>query len=321
MSILVVIENQNGSVHRISKEALVAAQSLGKDLNLPVNALVFGNNIQSVVDEVKAYELGEVINVENELLSLYTAEAWTSVVEQIVNKEQPQYVVAGHSYQIRDFGPKLSVRLQCPMLSDVAGYTIENGTPIFIRTTFNGKLNSGTSIAHNGPALICFQSAAFQADTISAGTATIRDESVSLTQADIVSSSEAPFQEETGGVDLSSADLIISIGRGIGKPENIPLAEALAKALGAELGSSRPVVDAGWLPQSHQVGSSGQTVAPKLYIALGISGAIQHIVGMKGSKNIIAINKDSEAPIFEIADYGVVGDILEIIPKLTEALS
>ncbi|NQV37328.1 MAG: electron transfer flavoprotein subunit alpha/FixB family protein [Candidatus Marinimicrobia bacterium] len=320
MSILVIIENQNGSIHRISREAIVGAQSLGTELGLPVKALVFGNNIQPLVDEVSAYDLSEVLKVENELLSDYTAEGWTSTLQQIIVQESPSYVIVGHSYQVRDYCPKLSVRLKKPMLSDVAGFTIDGGKPVFTRTTFNGKLNSGIVITGDAPALICFQSAAFQADSIKAGSAPIREVTISLSSEDILSKPEAPFQEETGGVDLSSARLIVSVGRGIGKMENIPMAEALAKKLGAELGSSRPVVDAGWLPQSRQVGSSGQTVSPKLYFALGISGAIQHIVGMKGSKNIIAINKDGDAPIFEIADYGVVGDILEIVPKLTEAL-
>lgn len=320
MSILVIIENQNGSIHRLSREAITGAQSLGDALNLPVKALVFGNNIQAVVDEVAACDLAEVIKVENELLSVYTAEAWTSTTQQMIDQESPGYVVIGHSYQVRDYGPKLSVRLKQPMLSDVAGFAVDGGKPVFTRTTFNGKLNSIMNVNTDGPALVCFQSAAFQAEAVREGSAPVRESSVSLSEEEVLSKPEAPFQEEAGSVDLSSADVIVSVGRGIGKEENIPIAEALAKSLGAELGSSRPVVDVGWLPQSRQVGSSGQTVAPKLYFALGISGAIQHIVGMKGSKNIIAINKDASAPIFEVADYGVVGDILDIVPKLTEAL-
>ena len=234
--------------------------------------------------------------------------------------EKRRIIIAGHSYQVRDYGPKLSVKLNSPMISDVAGVDVENGSPVFYRLTFNGKLQATVKPEGDSIPLVCFQSAAFQADDAEAGSASVREVDISLSSDVITSKPEAPFQEEAGGVDLSAADIIVSVGRGIGKEENIPIAEALASKLKAEIGSSRPVVDAGWLPQNRQVGSSGQTVSPKLYIALGISGAIQHIVGMKGSKYIIAINKDAEAPIFELADAGVVGDVLEIVPALTEAL-
>jgi len=197
---------------------------------------------------------------------------------------------------------------------------VENGQPIFTKQMFNAKLSADVEANSSGPFLVSFQSSAFSMDAVAAGSASIRESTVQLDTAMIRTKSEPPFQEEAGGVDLTSADIIVSIGRGIGKEENIPLAVELSKALGGELAASRPVVDSGWLPSAHQIGSSGQSVSPKLYLALGISGAIQHVVGMKGSKNIVTINKDPDAPIFEISDYGVVGDILEIIPKLTEAI-
>ncbi len=170
------------------------------------------------------------------------------------------------------------------------------------------------------PYLVSFQSAAFQADHVRSGQAPVKPLQVEIEAGTVRSVSEEPFQADTGGVDLTSAEIIVSVGRGISKEENLPMVFELAKAIGGEVGSSRPVVDIGWLPFSRQVGSSGQTVSPKLYLALGISGAIQHVVGMKGSKKVVAINKDPEAPIFELADYGVVGDILEIVPQLTAAL-
>lgn len=320
MAILVIIEKQNGTMHRISREVVAGGQVLAGELNQPLNALVIGNNIQSVVDEAAKMQLNEIIAVEHDLLTDYSAEAWTAAIQQVAAQESPEFILAGLSYQMRDYGPKLSARLRQPMLSDVASFSVTDGRIIFHRTAFNGKLQVNVKVNQDSPSIVSFQSAAFQSDQVNSGQAPVRKVAVTLTEEMIQSKPEAPFQESGGDVDLSSAGLIVSVGRGIGKQENIPLAEALAKALGAEVGSSRPIVDAGWLPKARQVGSSGQSVTPNLYLALGISGAIQHVVGMKGSKTIIAINKDAEAPIFEVADYGVVGDIMEIVPKLTEAL-
>jgi electron transfer flavoprotein alpha subunit len=214
----------------------------------------------------------------------------------------------------------VSAKLKRPFLNDAVSYSTEGGNPVFSKQVLNAKLVTALQPNDGGPILISFQSAAFSSENIQSGSANVRTISVDIDAAVIKTVTEDPFQEEAGGVDLSSAELIVSIGRGIGKEENIPLAQELAKVMGAELASSRPVVDSGWLTPHHQIGSSGQTVAPKLYLALGISGAIQHVVGMKGSKNIVVVNKDPDAPLFELADYGVVGDVLEIIPKLTEAL-
>ena len=222
---------------------------------------------------------------------------------------------------VRDFLPRVSAKLGLPFLADNIAYGVDDGSLVFSKQIFSGKLVADVAPNGSGPIIISFQSAAFQEEDVADGSgASVRDISISLDENAIRSRSEEPFQEAAGAVDLSSAEVIVSVGRGIGKEENLPMMKNLAQAMGAELASSRPVVDAGWLESYHQIGSSGQTVAPKLYFALGISGAIQHVVGMKGSKNIVAINKDAEAPLFELADYGVIGDILEIVPKLTEAL-
>ncbi len=320
MNILVVLENKGSAIHRMSLEAIAGAQQIGNECGLSVGVLALGESVSTLEKEASHYSVEEVLILENENIGNYTAEGYSLAVAQVIQAENPDYVFLGHTYQVRDYMPKVSARLTRPFLNDVVSYTVEDGKPVFHKQAFNSKLIAELETTGEGPVLVSFQSAAFSSENIQDGSASVRSVNVELDPSLIKTVPEAPFQEESGGVDLSNAELIVSVGRGIGKEENIPLAQELAKAMGAELASSRPVVDAGWLKSHHQVGSSGQTVAPKLYLALGISGAIQHVVGMKGSKNIVVVNKDSDAPLFEIADYGVVGDILEIIPKLTEAL-
>ena len=320
MDILVVLEGANGAIHRISKEALVAAQALGKDINQKVSVLAFGKNSNNLTKEASSFNVDEVILVEDDNLNSYSAYAYAETIKQVVEKESPNFVIMGYSYLVRDFFPKVSARLQKPLITDVIGYKTDSGKTLFTKQVIHGKLTVDIESKVEGPVLVGFQSAAYSADNLENGSADVRTITVTLDPAQLKTTSEEPFQEESGGVDLTAADKIISIGRGIGKEENMPMVKDLATALKAEIGASRPIVDSGWLPNSHQVGSSGQSVTPNLYFALGISGAIQHVVGMKGSKNIVAINRDPDAPIFEVADYGIVGDILEIVPKLTEVL-
>jgi len=320
MDILIVLEENNGQIHRMGLESIAAGQRLSDEMGLTAGALVLGGNADGLADQASKYQLGEVLKVKDALLESYSADGYSEAVKQIIDQENPTYVLFGHTYQVRDYVPRLSAKLNKPFLVDNIAIRVENGQPIFTKQMFNAKLSADVKANGSGPFLVSFQSAAFSMDAAVAGSASIRESTVQLDAAMIRTKSEPPFQEEAGGVDLTSADIIVSIGRGIGKEENIPLAVELSKALGGELAASRPVVDSGWLPSAHQIGSSGQSVSPKLYLALGISGAIQHVVGMKGSKNIVTINKDPDAPIFEISDYGVVADILEIIPKLTEAI-
>ena len=320
MDILIVLEESNGQIHRMGLESIAAGQRLSDEMGLTAGALVLDGKADGLADQASKYQLGEVLKVNDALLESYSADGYSEAVKQIIDQENPTYVLFGHTYQVRDYVPRLSAKLNKPFLVDNIAIRVENGQPIFTKQMFNAKLSADVEANGSGPFLVSFQSAAFSMDAAAAGSASIRESTVQLDTAMIRTKSEPPFQEEAGGVDLTSADIIVSIGRGIGKEENIPLAVELSKALGGELAASRPVVDSGWLPSAHQIGSSGQSVSPKLYLALGISGAIQHVVGMKGSKNIVTINKDPDAPIFEISDYGVVGDILEIIPKLTEAI-
>ncbi len=229
----------------------------------------------------------------------------------------PHYVVFPHTYQVRDFVPALATRFRQVLISDVIA--IHDG-PVFVRQLLQGKLNADYRHTATGPCFVSIQAGTFRADALESGTATIEAFAPQLEAAQLRNKPGEPFRESAQTVDLSAAPVIVSVGRGIGEQENIAIVEELAQALGAELAASRPICDSGWLPMERQVGSSGQTVSPKLYLAVGISGAIQHLVGMKGSKTVIAINKDENAPIFEVADYGVVGNLFDVVPALTKAI-
>ena len=311
MDVLVILEESQGSLHRLSREAIAGAQKLGAS----VAALAIGENADTLASELSSYDLEEVFTAKHELLSSYSADGYFETVIQLIRAESPALVVAGHTYQTRDFMPRVSAKLDIPFIPDIVSLSDEG----FVKQVLNAKLNASLSSASD-QIILSFQSAAFNDEEIRGGACSATAFDVELDSSQVRSVSEEPFQEATGDVDLESAEVLVSVGRGIEKEENVPLAFELAKAIGAEVCASRPVVDSGWIDSFRQVGSSGHNVAPKLYFSLGVSGAIQHVVGMKGSKNILAINKDSDAPIFELADYAVVGNVLEIIPKLIEAL-
>lgn len=310
MDILVVLEDNRGSVHRMSKEAIAGAQKMGGS----ISALAIGANADAMAGELSGVDITEVITINHDFVSSYNADGYSDVVSQVIKSESPKTIVAGHSYQTRDFMPRVSAKLDIPFIPDII--SIDDG---IVKQVLNAKLNALVTTSAD-QVILSFQSATFSEEAMVTGSCLTRSIEVNLDSSIVRSEAEEPFQEAAGGVDLESAELLVSIGRGIEKEENIQIAFDLAKALGAEVSASRPVVDSGWVEPFRQVGSSGQSVSPKLYFALGISGAIQHVVGMKGSENILAINKDSDAPIFEIADYAVVGDVLEIVPKLIEAL-
>jgi electron transfer flavoprotein alpha subunit len=323
MKILVVTEQRQGKWNNASFETLAAAQQIGKDTSRTVSALVIGKSLSALADDLATKNVAEVLRVEHDLLEAYTPDGFCVALKQVIESAKPELVLFPHTYQVRDFAPKLAAMLGKGMIGDCIGYRNEGGKLIFVRQMFQGKTAADVTFTGAAPWFASFQSGAFRADLLAAhpsGKAPISAVSVTLSATQIRTSPLELFKEAKSAVDLTQAPLIVSIGRGIKAPENIPQAEALAKALGAEIAASRPICDEGWLPMERQIGSSGQTVAPKLYLALGISGAIQHVVGMKGARTIVAINKDANAPIFEIADYGVIGDIFEIMPALTEAL-
>jgi electron transfer flavoprotein alpha subunit len=316
--ILVIVERTDGAWHRISWEALSAAQHLGDDLNQPVSAALAGEDIDAAAAELAQKRLAKVHAVRHRALKEYTADAFTAAYEQLIRQENPSFILFPHTYQVRDFAPKLATRFSRALISDVTGYHLQEGSPVFVRQLFQGKLNADYRALGSGPCFVSIQAGAFRADNAQAGTAPVEIFTPNLEKVAVRVIPEQPFREAARAVDLTAAEIIVSVGRGIKDKENIPIVEQLAQALGAELAASRPICDNGWLPMERQVGSSGQTVSPKVYFAIGISGAIQHMVGMKGAKTIVAINKDANAPIFEIADYGIVGDLFEIVPALTE---
>ena len=320
MDILVVLEDLNGKIHRLGLEALVGAQKLSESKSLNITALAIGSNADELASMASQYDIDKVLKVTNDLVSNYSSDGYTEVVRQVIERESPKYIFFGHTYQVRDYVPKLSAKLMKPFLADSISFEVDDDSVVSTKQVYNAKLLSDITTLDNPPYLVSFQSATFNSDNIKPGTAQVEEYDVSFDSSLIKTQAEEAFKESVEDLDLTSAELIVSVGRGIGKEENISLAKDLAGTIGADLSSSRPVVDSGWLPSVHQVGSSGQSVAPKMYLALGISGAIQHVVGMKASKNIVAINKDPDAPIFELADYGVVGDLMEILPKLNEAL-
>ena len=322
MSVLLITEQQGGAWHNMSWECLAAAQQTSEALGVPLVAAVVGSDIGALCSEIAAKAVSEVVAADDPALAEYTPDGFTAALAQIIEKLSPTLILFPHTYQVRDFGPKLATRLGRPFLSDAIDIRVEDGQLVFVRQLFQGKMNADVTAEGDGPIFASVQSGCFRADHVKAGDAPAPIGSVDVT-IDASAIREKPlerFKESKGGVDLTQAELIVSVGRGIKDPENIPVAQALADAFGAELAASRPICDNGWLPLERQVGSSGSQVTPKMYLALGISGAIQHVVGMKGSETIVAINKDESAPIFEIADYGIVGDLFELAPALVEAL-
>jgi len=317
MGILVFIEHKSGVLNRTSLEAIAAAQKLGGDIGQKVSAVVLG--APSLANEIAAYDLEKVISAKNEKLKEYTPDAYADALEKVIRATTPEYVIMSHTYQARDFAPKVAARFAKGLIGDCIRMNVEGEKRVFTRRIFLGKLDADVVSEGEPPTFVTFQSGAFRGDQARKGsTAQIEEKPVDVGEARM--KPEAPFQEAKQAVDLSKADIIIAVGRGIKSKDNLALAQKLAEAIGGDLAASRPICDAEWLPIDRQIGSSGQTVAPKLYIAIGISGAIQHLVGMKNSQTIVAINKDPEAPIFDIADYGIVGDLFEAVPVLTEEI-
>ena len=322
MSVLTVTEQQGGAWHRMSFEALAAGQQTAQALERPLVAAVVGSDVGGLAAELATKDVAEVAVIDHPALSSYTPDGFAEGLRQAIDIIQPQLVLFPHTYQVRDLAPKLAASLGRPFISDAVGIRIDHGKPVFVRQLFQGKLHADIAAEGAPPHLASVQSGTYRGDAVAEGSAParIRHLPVDFDEAMIRTASEPPYQEDKDAVDLGLAEIIVSVGRGIHAPDNLPLAQDLANALGGELAASRPICDSGWLPLDRQIGSSGQTVTPKLYLALGISGAIQHVVGMKGSKTIVAINKDEGAPIFEIADYGIVADLFDVVPALLKAL-
>src|SRR5918997_621424 len=317
--IIVFAEHRVGAFNKTSFEAVAAAQQLGASLGQTVTAVVLGTD-SSLAAEVAAYKLEKVVSVENAKLADYTPDAYADAMERAVRALDPQFVIMPLTYLVRDYAPKLAARFGKDLISDCVRATVADGPVTFSRRIFQGKIDADVVPAGEPPVFATFQSGAYRADQAERGEGSAPVESLAVEVGEIRMRPEPPFQEVKQAVDLSRADVIVAVGRGIKGQEHLKLAEQLAEVLGGDIAASRPICDAGWLPIDRQIGSSGQTVAPKLYVALGISGAIQHLVGMKNASTIVAVNKDPEAPIFDIADYGIVGDLFEVVPVLTEEI-
>ena len=317
--VLVIAEQRGGTLNRVTWEAVAAAQHADG----PVTIVLAGAGIDAAAAEIAAAEAAEVIVADAPALAEYTADGYVMALAAVIAELKPDLVVLPHTYQTRDFAPALAARLGRALITDVTAVKKDGTARVYVRPMFQGKLNADVAAAGPAPHFITMQIGAFRADAAKRGAsaAPIRKAAVSVDAAAIRQKPEPPFKEAKQAVDLSQAERIVSVGRGIKGQEHLKIAQDLAAALGAEIAGSRPICDAGWLPMDRQIGSSGQTVAPRLYVALGISGAIQHLVGMKGSRTIVAINKDPEAPIFEVADYGIVGDLFEVVPALIAELN
>lgn len=320
--ILVFAEQQGNKITRPTWEAVAAGQKIAADTGSHVTLAVLGAASSALAPELATVESSGVLAVESQALADYTPDGYAIALAGVIRSRQPQYVVFSHTYQVRDFAPKLAAALGVGFISDCLGYRHESGRLVFVRQVFQGKFNADVEFTGEPPYLVSFQAGSFREDSVRRGAAAAPVSTVAaeVTPEQVRSKPGERFREAKQAVDLTQAEVIVAVGRGIKAPENIDLARKLADALGGEIGASRPICDGGWLPMDRQIGSSGQTVAPKLYVALGISGAIQHQVGMKGSRNVLAINKDREAPIFEVATYGVVGDLFEIVPPLIEEI-
>jgi electron transfer flavoprotein alpha subunit len=320
-SVLVFLEVKNREISRISWEAMAAAHALAESRGLPVDVAIVAIPENPILATIHGKPPRKVYAIDHKLLHAYTADGYTEACAQLVAHAKPAYIVLPHTYQVRDFAPRLATRFKEVLISDVTGIEPHTGgEPTFIRQLLQGKLNAQYSHKSTGPCFLSVQAGAFRADASQAGATTVEAFRPKLEASQIRTQPGEPFRASAQTVDLGSATILVSVGRGIKEEANLPIVQDLAAALGAELAASRPICDNGWLPMERQVGSSGQTVAPKVYIAIGISGAIQHLVGMKGSQCIVAINKDENAPIFEVADYGIVGDLFEVVPALTAAV-
>ena len=317
--VLVFIEHRAGVLNKTSLEAIAAAQNLASQLQQEVSAVIPGANVDALANDIAAYDLAKVVKITNSKLAEYTPDGYSDAMERVVRQMDPQLVVMPHTYLVRDFAPKLAARFTKSLISDCIRAQVSGSAITFTRRIFLGKLDADVVSDGEPPVFATFQSGAHRPDQAKKGSGA-PVEAMEVEVGEVRMTPEAPFQEVKAAVDLSKADIIVAVGRGIKNKDNLALAEKLAEVLGADLAASRPICDAEWLPIDRQIGSSGQTVAPKLYVALGISGAIQHLVGMKNSGTIVAINKDAEAPIFDIADYGIVGDLFEAVPVLTEEI-
>jgi len=317
--ILVVAEHRDKKLKSLTWEAIGFGQKLAEQLNLELKIVLLGKAIEGLAEELAQRSGQEVLTVVSDQCASYTPEAYCEVLSHLSRLEAPFLFLLGHSYQTIDFAPRLATMLGRGFVPNCIDYRIDRSRPVFVRQVFNGKLNLEVGLKGDPPYFVSLQQGAFNAYEVQPRQSPkIVNLLVPLPDGVVRRKVLEIIQAAQGKVDLSQAEIIVAGGRGLASKEKFQIILDLAQALGAAVGASRPVTDGGWLPKEHQIGSSGQAVTPKLYIACGISGAIQHLVGMVNSGCIVAINKDPNAPIFGVADYGIVGDVFKVVPVLTQ---
>jgi len=315
-TILVFAEQRNGEIKKIAFENITIAKKLAADLGANIIAALIGNSVSGLADELEKYGVEKVVAYQDAKLENYSAEGYTKVMTDAIKENQAGVVILGATAMGKDLAPRVAATVNGALATDVVSVEVDGGDLKVIRPMYAGKVRTTIKLTADVKILTIRPNIYLpEENPVSA--------SVEEKTAD-VGDFKAIVKEIIAGakdkLDVTEADIIVSGGRGMKGPENYHLTEALAKKLGAATGASRAAVDAGWRPYDEQVGQTGKTVSPTLYIAVGISGAIQHLAGMSSSKYIVAINKDPDAPIFKVADYGIVGDLFEVVPKMTEAL-
>lgn len=319
-TVWIVLQQREGQLHKMSWEAIRAGQVVASLIDVRPEVVLLGSGVRDAAQQVSECDLDAVWVVDDEKLADYTPGAYVGVLLEAVKQAAPGYLIFPHTYQTVDYAPRLAQELHAALIPEATSVELDEGALVWRRPVLRGKLEARVRAKGDAPVIVSVQSAAFPADEVEKGSAPVQtlavDTAAMPADREILGVEEAAADQ----VDLSQSEYIVAVGRGIGDADKLGVVEELAAALGAELGASRPVIDSGWLPRERQIGSSGQTVSPKLYVATGISGAIQHLVGMKGSQVIVAINKDRGAPIFNVAQYGIVGDLHEVIPALTAAV-
>jgi electron transfer flavoprotein alpha subunit len=311
--ILVLVEHLRGEVRDVSYEMLAKARQLSDAANCKVSAVVLGCPVADIAAKISGF-CDNLLALDNEALKDFNAEAYQQVLTGVIAEEKPSLAMIAHSAQGVDLAPALAVSTGLPLVSDVVGISYDASGFLLTRQMYAGKLNADWRFKGEA-GMVTVRSGAFKSGTPKSDSANLRQKAYSLERPlrrKFLGYEEAPVT----GVDITKAGIIVAVGRGIKDQKNLPMIEQFAKAIGGEIGCSRPVIDAGWLTKDRQIGSSGKTVKPKLYIGLGISGAFQHTAGIKGAETIIAVNKDPNAPIFAMAQYGIVGDIMKIVPAL-----
>jgi len=320
MSIFVLVEHRQGEIRDISFEMLSKCKEVAKNINSKITALLLGNDVEQFLDSLKGYA-DTIMVVKDEKLEYFNSKTYQMVLSQLINENKPLLTLIGHTSYGIDLAPGLAVKLQIPLATDCADFFVESGQLRIIRQMYGGKVDAKATLKKSDSYLITIRPASFEAKEPESNESEIINLESPLKEEPIGKRFIKYVEPEISDVDITASDILVSIGRGIKEDKNIPVIEELAAALGGVISCSRPIVDKGWLDKGRQVGTSGKTVKPKLYLALGISGAFQHAAGMKDSELVVAINKDANAPIFNVSDFGIVDDLFKVVPELTQRIN